>query len=181
MMRTQSFKDGKARLAVTWQHLQRICTKHFLTYNSAIFLFSFQYKYTDVSFFGKISEASLGLVSLPLLVFCSSPSRISYSHSSKSITICQTQRVAICLHGSVHKLVSLCSDCPFLICLWNLYKFSSPTQGSPFPIHPDKVHGLVLRSITKLYFLRTPSMGTIFICAMFFFHWTLIMAMQDSH
>ena len=99
--------------------------------------------------------------------FCSSPAA---SHSPTKASQFLLARHIVLLHAStsLSKLVFLCSNCSFLISPWNLYKFSSPPPVSPFPTCPNNVRGFVRRSGTRLYFLRTTSTGTIFMCTILF-------------
>lgn len=137
-------------------------------YASVILLFSFQHKHT--SFFhsyGKYQKHQQAL-SLSRLICCSSPSCISDSHSSQSITICQTARVATCPRVSAQAGPSL-QWVSSLISLGNVYKFIKPSSRISFLKPPCYVSGFFVTPAAPLYFLRMPSVGTIFMCTTLFF------------
>lgn len=106
---------------------------------------------------------------LSLSSFAAHPLATSHTPTQTSQWLFARHPVLLHAFTSLHKLVSLCGECPSLICLWNLNKFSSPAQGSPFPSHPDNASGFFLRPVASLYFLRMPSMGTIVTCTVIFF------------
>ena len=147
-------------------HMTHGTDKICMLFKTIFFCFHFSISTLVLHSWGKYQKHCYALfVFVPS--FCSSPAA---SHSSTKASPFLFARYIVLLHASTSlpKLVFLCSDCSFLISPWNLYKFSSPPQVSPFPTCLDNVHGFVWRSGTLLYFLRTPSTGTIFMYTILF-------------